>query len=224
VQSDIITIDGPGGAGKSTLAKRLAQNLGWAFLDTGAIYRTVALCLIESQHTQITDSQLGQLAQKLELKFILQGHEQKLYLKDRDVGESIRTAEVTKLASKISGVKELREALLTVQRRLGAVGRLVTEGRDMGTVVFPEAKLKFYLEADLAVRAKRRYDELINKGAKADYSEVLTQLSARDKFDETRQTAPLRKAPKAIVIDSTGLGLDEVFEIMFKKAREIFPN
>jgi cytidylate kinase len=219
---NIVTIDGPGGAGKSTLAKLLAGKLGWAFLDTGAIYRTVALVLIERGLTEASDEEAGRIADQLDLSFRLEGHEQRLYLAGRNLGVAIRTPEVTKLASRISSLPAVRTALLSAQRRLGERGQLVTEGRDMGTVVFPGAKLKFFLDADPEIRAKRRFDELKAKSAQVPFCEVLAELKARDQRDQNRTTAPLTRAPEAVVIDSSQLSQTEVFDLLYEKTKEVF--
>ncbi|MDR1577310.1 MAG: (d)CMP kinase [Deltaproteobacteria bacterium] len=221
-RSNIITIDGPGGAGKSSLAKRLAQSLGWVDLDTGAIYRAVALALFNKGVLNPTAELAGQMAQTLNLKFQRTGGTLRLFLDDQELGESLREPAISKLASVVSAFKETRQALLPLQRSLGQKGELVAEGRDMGTVIFPEAKLKFFLEAAVEIRAERRFWELKAQGKGTPLSEVLADLQTRDRSDESRSLAPLVKTPESVVINASHLGLEEVFQFARAKAQEVF--
>jgi cytidylate kinase len=214
----VITIDGPGGAGKSTLALRLAKALGWVCLDTGAIYRVLALALTQKGLANSGEKAAGDLAQNLQLSFEKAGFKHRLFLEGQDPGEAIRTPEITSLSSKVSAWPAVRKALLPIQRALGQAGELIAEGRDMGTVVFPEAGLKFFLEASLEVRAKRRFLELSLKEEPVTLPEVLDSLKARDQADATRSLAPLIKAPDAMVLDSSSLTEDEVFTLVKDKA------
>ncbi|MDR1870362.1 MAG: (d)CMP kinase [Deltaproteobacteria bacterium] len=218
----VIAIDGPGGSGKSTLAQNLAQALGWVCLDTGAIYRVVALVLTQKGLVSAGEKVAGEVARNLNLTFEKVGFKHRLFLDGQDPGETIRTPEITTLASKVSALPEVRTALLPLQRSLGQAGELIAEGRDMGTVVFPQAGLKFFLEASPEIRAKRRFLELTQKGENVTYSEVLARLKARDQADATRSLAPLTKAPGAVVLDSSCLTASEVFEVAKDKAIKTF--
>ncbi|MDR3205123.1 MAG: (d)CMP kinase [Deltaproteobacteria bacterium] len=221
-KTQIITIDGPAGAGKSTLSKNLAQALGWNRLDTGAIYRAVALAAKESGLGPQDAQQVGLLAEKLDLSVKNHKAESRVFIGSRDVTGLIRNLEISALSSIYSSEPRVRAALLELQRRLGARGALVTEGRDMGTVVFPWAKLKFFLVADVGVRAERRYLQLIRKGVSADKASVLANLASRDLSDSSRSAAPLKPAPEALIIDSSNLSLFQVETIMLGKAKEVF--
>jgi cytidylate kinase len=218
----IITIDGPAGSGKSTLARSLARALGWSFLDTGALYRTVALAVSESGSEGADPVELGRLARGLDLRVELADGASRVFLGEREVTELIRTPEISLLASKLSAIAEVRESLRAIQRRLGASGRLVTEGRDQGTAIFPEAKLKLFLTASSEARARRRALELKEKGTEVDILKVWQDIMARDRSDMTRETDPLREAPDAVRVDSTDLGLDGVLALAVAKAHEIF--
>ncbi|MDR1395747.1 MAG: (d)CMP kinase [Deltaproteobacteria bacterium] len=218
----IITIDGPAGAGKSTLARRLARKLGWIFLDTGALYRCVALVLRDRGRPEAAEDEAVRTAAGLDLDFRLEDGEQKLLLEGRFLGEEIRTPEISRLASYFSAMPGVRLALLPLQRRLGEKGFLVTEGRDMGTVVFPEAGLKFFLMAAPEIRARRRFLELQQKGLQADYQKELADLKLRDSRDQNRSTAPLVWGADTEVIDSSCLELEDVLALMYQRAAAVF--
>ncbi len=202
----VVVIDGPAGAGKSTVAKKLAVRLGYAFLDTGAIYRAVALAARERGLDWGHGSAVGRVAQKLDLVFAPQGE---VLLEGRDVTKEIRMPEISEGASRVSAHPEVRAALLDLQRRLGARGGVVAEGRDLGTVVFPQAEAKFFLTAGPEERARRRAREL-----GTDPETVLAEMKVRDARDSSRAVAPLRKAEDAIEVDSEGLTADEVVDRM----------
>jgi len=208
----IIAIDGPAGSGKSTVAARIAISLGITLLDTGAIYRAVAYAAREQGVSWDQGDALAALAVSLPLRFEMLDSVNHVYIGEADVTAPIRTPEISGGASKVSAIPAVRQALLDMQRRFAAHGPVVAEGRDMGTVVFPEAQVKIYLEADPRERARRRQDELQRKGIETSQDQVLQEQSARDAADMSRDAAPLRAAEDARVIDTTGLTIDQVVQ------------
>ena len=210
----IITIDGPAGAGKTTVSKLLSQKLGIIYVDTGAIYRGVAF-EIKSQNIEWENAViLETFLEGLDLSFIKKNGSLVLMSSGRDISKFIRTPEISMLASSSSARPQVRAALLDIQRKIAKREDAVFEGRDMGTVVFPEADYKFYLFADLTVRAKRRYDEMPDKIK--NINKVEQEMQTRDTNDSQRETAPLKPAADAIEIDSTFLTIEQVVEKIFK--------
>jgi cytidylate kinase len=209
----LITIDGPAGAGKTTVSRALADRLGYRYIDTGALYRAVALAAKTRGINPKNDAELKRLCTKLELAFVLAETGLRLFLNGADITDLIRTAEITMLASAISARPVVREYLLDLQRNLGKEKAAVFEGRDMGTVVFPDADLKFFLNATNRTRVLRRYDEIKSHSTQT-LEEVDLDIQRRDRNDSTRQLAPLKPAQDAIVIDSTDLSVAEVVELM----------
>ena len=207
----IVAIDGPAGAGKSTVARQLAHRLGFSMIDTGAIYRAVALAARRAEIPWDDDDGLRKL---LDAGLGLVFREDRVLLKGRDVTEALRTPEITRGASVVSARPVVREKLLGLQRQLGleAPRGAVLEGRDIGTVVFPDAQVKFFLTASDEARAQRRHSELAEKGLHVPLEDVLADQRRRDKDDTERAIAPLKPAPDAIVIDTTGLDLAEVVD------------
>ena len=205
---NIITIDGPAGAGKSTVSKELARRLGYTYLDTGAMYRAVAWAAGQKGVDVGDEKALSELCNDLKLGF--QGD--RILVNGQDVSSFIRTPEMDGLSSAVSRVAVVREYLTGMQRELGRQGRLVAEGRDMGTVVFPKAAHKFFLSATAGERAKRRKMQMENQGEEVAYEEILAQIEARDLADSTRSIAPLQAAPDCIVIDSSDLTVEDVLE------------
>ncbi len=209
----IITIDGPAGAGKSTVSKKLARRLGFTYLDTGAMYRAAAW-FARSRGIDCRDPKtVSSMCHGLDLHF----EGKHIYVNGKDVSHLIRTQEMDALSSAISRIPELREWLTRIQRKIGEHGNLVAEGRDMGTVVFPDADFKFFLVASAEERARRRKIQLDSSGEKVLYENILLQIKARDQADASRSVAPLRPAPDAEIIDTTGLDVDSVIEIMLAR-------
>jgi cytidylate kinase len=210
----IITIDGPAGAGKSTISKLLASRLSFSCLDTGAIYRAVAYRL-KAGGWNGGEEPTGGLSRAMEIS--LQRDEAgtvRVIAEGEDLSDKIRTEEIGLLASKISAIPRIREGLLGVQREFGASGGIVAEGRDMGTVVFPDAEFKFFLDASPLERAKRRYSELLGKGERASLAEIENDLNRRDRQDRERATAPLVIPADAIVVDSSDWSIPQVVDFM----------
>lgn len=209
----LITIDGPAGAGKTTVSRMLADRLGYKYIDTGALYRGVALQAISAGLKPDDDAGLEKLCSTLKMTFVPGKQGLRLLSNDADITDSIRTPEITMVASAVSARAVVRRYLLDVQREMGREKAVVFEGRDMGTVVFPDADVKFYLDASLKTRALRRYKELA-AGAFQMLDEVESSMKQRDENDSTRDLAPLKPAKDAIIIDSTDLPVKAVVERM----------
>ncbi|MCK5837611.1 MAG: (d)CMP kinase [Desulfobacula sp.] len=210
----IITIDGPAGAGKTTISKLLARQLGCVYVDTGALYRGVAYEIQQQQIDWEDDSCLEAFLKNLKLNFILEKDKLSLISSKKNITAFIRTPEISMLASTTSARPQIRSALLDIQRNIAQTQDAVFEGRDMGTIVFPEASFKFFLFADLSVRAKRRYDEMSD--SQRDIARVQQEMETRDANDSQRKEAPLKAASDAIKIDSTGLTIQEVVDEILK--------
>jgi cytidylate kinase len=210
----VVAIDGPAGAGKSTVARTLATRLGYTFLDTGALYRTVALVAQDKQIPWDDGPRLGALTRALEIIFVREPDRIRILADARDVTDAIRSAEISEGASRVSAQPEVRAGLLDVQRKVAVQANVVAEGRDIGTVVFPSARAKFFLIANLETRAQRRTMELQAAGRPAVLAEVLAEMRIRDERDSGRAAAPLRRADDAIEIDSSLATPDEVVERM----------
>ncbi len=215
----LITIDGPAGSGKTTVSRQLAERLGYQYVDTGALYRCIAL---EAQKAGIdtdNDEQLGQLCNGLTIQFREVDSQWRLFSNGADISDEIRTPAVTMLASAISAMPSVRQHLLRVQRNLGAKKSAVFEGRDMGTVIFPNADAKFYLDADIVVRAQRRYAELGPKHTQSK-ADVEADMRRRDYDDSHRKLAPLKPAADAVIVDTTQLSIDDVVQTMLNQIRQ----
>jgi cytidylate kinase len=210
----VVAIDGPAGAGKSTTARLLAAKLGYDLLDTGAIYRVMALLSRRAGVSWDDGGGVAAFADDLDLKFHLEDGVNHVLVGGADVTKDIRAPEMSDGASRVSALPEVRAALLGIQRRLGAQGGVVVEGRDIGTVVFPDAGAKFFLTADAEERARRRVAELKAAGRPADFATTLAEMKERDLRDSTRDVAPLKQAPDAVGIDSSGMTIDEVVSKM----------
>ena len=210
----VVAIDGPAGAGKSTTARLLAARLGYDLLDTGAIYRVMALLARKAAISWEDGPGVAALADGLDLKFRLASGVNHVVVGGVDMSKEIRTPEMSDGASRVSALPEVRAALLDLQRRLGARGGVVVEGRDIGTVVFPDAGAKFFLTANADERARRRVAELQAGGRPADFAATRAEMQARDERDSKRSVAPLKQARDAVAIDSSGLTPEEVVSRM----------
>ena len=218
----VVAIDGPAGAGKSTIARRVASKLGFIYIDTGAMYRAVALWAIRAGVDLDDMQKLEQLARAARIEF--QAGSTQLTLNGEDITEAIRTPELGDAASRVSTVGGVRRAMVEKQREMAASASVVMEGRDIGTVVFPDAMIKIFLDARPQERAARRALELREKGVAADTGDIARQIAERDHRDRTRQEAPLLQAPDAVYLDSTSLSLDEVEASVLKLVRERTSN
>ncbi len=220
----IVAIDGPSGAGKSTVAKAVAKELGFSCLDTGAMYRAIAWRALQDGVALDDEPALGEIARTYDIAF---GHVEgdpvprRVFIGDDEVTDAIRTAEIDRAVSPVSAAPTVREALLDQQRRIGNAGDYVVEGRDIGTVVFPDAAVKVFLTASDEERAHRRVRQNVDRGiGSIDYDEVLADLRRRDEADSSRATAPLRPADDAVHIDSTSHYIEEVIDQICSLARE----
>lgn len=215
----VIAIDGPAGAGKSTIAKLTAEELGYIYIDTGAMYRSVAWKFL--QEKQVFSPELvGNLADKMEITFEPEAKLNRVFVDGVEVTEAIRTPEVTEIVSKVSAVGAVREAMVAQQRRMGAAGGVVMDGRDIGTVVFPQADLKIFLTASAEERALRRHKEMLDKGMQVDLQQLQADIEARDKQDCEREIAPLCCAEDAIYLDTSSMTILEVTAKILNLVRE----
>jgi cytidylate kinase len=224
-KKNIVTIDGPSGAGKSTISKLLAARLQYTYLDTGAMYRVVGLQVLRGGldlEVQGAREKLALLLAALDMTLAPgeEGKETRAFLDGEDVSAAIRTPEMAMVASRVSAQAEVRKKLTEIQRTIGNNGAIVAEGRDMGTVVFPDAMHKFFLDASPMERAKRRQKQLSENGRKIEYQEILAQIQKRDEDDSNRALAPLKPAEDAVIIDSSEMNIDEVVSFMLAAINE----
>ena len=215
-----IAIDGPAGAGKSTIAKRVAEELGFLYVDTGALYRAVGLFVLRNGKNPKDSKTVTALLDKAQVDLRHLDGTQHVFLNGEDVSDAIRTPEASMAASDVSAICSVRQFLFETQRSIAATRDVVMDGRDIGTVVLPDADVKIFLTASALVRADRRYRELLEKGQKVLYPKVLEEVLERDQQDSQREIAPLRQAPDATKLDSTGMNADEVTERVIKLVRD----
>ena len=218
----IIAIDGPSGAGKSTLGKMLAKQLNLLYLDTGAMYRGVGLAVLEANVSFEDQARIAEIAENSEIKLVGEPEDLQVFLDGKDVSADIRTNEVGQAASIVSTISEVRKILVEHQRTLGETAKIgaVLDGRDIGSVVFPNADVKFFLTAKPEARARRRYEEDLEKQRAATYEQTLAEINLRDERDVSREDSPLKIADDAVVIDTSEMDLREVFEQMTAIVRE----
>jgi cytidylate kinase len=213
-RTPVVTIDGPSGVGKGTISQLLAQHLGWHLLDSGAIYRVLALAAIHHHVELENEEAITLLAAHLDVQFVTDADSKgiKVVLEGEDVTSSIRSPECTNAASKVAALPRVREALLRRQRAFSTSPGLIADGRDMGTMVFPKAAAKIFLIASAQERAQRRYNQLQDKGFDVNIDRLLAEIIERDDRDTNRAASPLKPAEDALVIDTSGIGINEVFE------------
>ena len=215
-----IAIDGPAGAGKSTIAKTVSKELGYIYVDTGALYRTVGLNVLRQGKDTKNEADVVPTLEGLNVSLRFVNGEQRVFLGDEDVSEAIRQNEVSMAASNVSAIPKVREFLFGLQRDIAEKNNCIMDGRDIGTVVLPNAQIKIYLTASAQARADRRYKELTEKGQEVNYDDILKEIELRDYQDTHREIAPLKKADDAILVDTTELDLNGSIEYMLKVIKE----
>lgn len=216
----IIAIDGPAGSGKTTTAKESAKRLGIVYLDTGAMYRAAAYYVLSKKTDVENEEEVKRLLPEIEISFENRGSERRILLNGNDVSELIRTEEISQAASKMSTLKSVRDFLVSQQRKIGESSDLVAEGRDIGTVVFPNATLKFFMQCSVDERARRRAKEYEDKNIKVSYEDIRNQIEERDLRDSSRAHAPLKMAEDAVLIDTTNMSKEEQIQLVVRKAKE----
>lgn len=217
----VIAIDGPAGAGKSSTAKLVAKKLGYIHVDTGAMYRAITVKVLEEGILPGDRESVSALARRSEIRLEISHNSTKVFIDGRDVTHRIRTGEVTKSVSSISSIPDVREVLVREQRKMAASGGVVLEGRDIGTVVLPDADLKVFMVANVTERARRRKKELAVDGVEVDEQSLTTEIEERDRKDSTRDASPLKQAKDAFVLDTSDLSLEEQANFIVQKAKEI---
>ena len=205
----VVAIDGPAGAGKSTIAKLVAEKLGYAYIDTGAMYRSVALKFLQTGK-DFDEDFISELARTMVIEFKPEASVNRVFVDGQEVTDAIRSAEVTANVSRVAAIGAVREAMVAQQRRMGESGGVLMDGRDIGTVVFPNAQLKIFLTATVEERAMRRYKELIAKGQQVDLAQLKEDIASRDKQDSERAISPLRQAEDALLLDTSDMNIEQV--------------
>ena len=218
-QKPVIAIDGPAGAGKSTIAKLVAGKLGYIYIDTGAMYRSVAWKFLQSGEA-FSPELAEKLARNMVITFKPEASVNRVFVDGTEVTDAIRSPEVTAIVSKVSAVGGVREEMVNQQRRMGEAGGVVMDGRDIGTVVFPHAQVKIFLTASVKERAMRRYKEMLAKGEQVDLAELEQQIAERDRQDSEREISPLKKADDAEFLDTSDMTIDKVAEHILQKVQE----
>ena len=218
----VVAIDGPAGAGKSTIAKLVAEKLGYAYIDTGAMYRSVALKFLQTGK-DFDEDFISELARTMVIEFKPEASVNRVFVDGQEVTDAIRSAEVTANVSRVAAIGAVREAMVAQQRRMGESGGVLMDGRDIGTVVFPNAQLKIFLTATVEERAMRRYKELIAKGQQVDLAQLKEDIASRDKQDSERAISPLRQAEDALLLDTSDMNIEQVttkiLELVEEKAQ-----
>lgn len=215
----VVAIDGPAGAGKSTIAKLVAEKLGYAYIDTGAMYRSVAWRFLQTGQP-FDEAFISDLANTMAIQFRPEAHVNRVFVDGQEVTDAIRSAEVTANVSKVAAIGAVRKAMVEQQRRMGDVGGVLMDGRDIGTVVFPNAQLKIFLTASVEERAQRRYKELLAKGEQVDLAQLQQDIASRDKQDSERAIAPLRQAEDALLLDTSHMNIEQVTEKIMQLVEE----
>ena len=215
----VVAIDGPAGAGKSTIAKLVAEKLGYAYIDTGAMYRSVAWKFLQTGKV-FEEAFISQLAQTMVIEFKPEASVNRVFVDSVEVTAAIRSTEVTAIVSKVAAIGAVREAMVAQQRRMGEAGGVLMDGRDIGTVVFPNAQLKVFLTASVEERALRRYKELVAKGEKVDLSQLQKDIASRDKQDSERAISPLRQAEDALLLDTSDMNIEQVTDKILQLVQE----
>lgn len=215
----VVAIDGPAGAGKSTIAKLVAEKLGYAYIDTGAMYRSVAWKFLQTGNA-FEEGFISQLAQTMVIEFKPEASVNRVFVDSVEVTAAIRSTEVTAIVSKVAAIGAVREAMVAQQRRMGEAGGVLMDGRDIGTVVFPNAQLKVFLTASVEERALRRYKELVAKGEKVDLSQLQKDIASRDKQDSERAISPLRQAEDALLLDTSDMNIEQVTDKILQLVQE----
>lgn len=205
----VVAIDGPAGAGKSTIAKLVAGEIGYAYIDTGAMYRSVTWKWLQGG-TEFNEEFIGKLSREMVIEFRPEAAVNRVFVDGQEVTDAIRSAEVTANVSRVAAIGPVREAMVEQQRRMGDVGGVLMDGRDIGTVVFPKAELKVFLTATVEERAMRRYKELVAKGEKVELEQLKADIALRDKLDSEREISPLRQAEDAILLDTSDMNIEQV--------------
>lgn len=215
----VVAIDGPAGAGKSTIAKLAAERLGYAYIDTGAMYRSVAWRFLQTGQP-FDEAFISQLANTMVIQFRPEARVNRVFVDGQEVTDAIRSAEVTANVSRVAAIGAVREAMVAQQRRMGDAGGVLMDGRDIGTVVFPNAQLKIFLTASVEERAQRRYKELLAKGEQVDLAQLQQDIADRDKQDSERAIAPLRQAEDALLLDTSHMNIEQVTEKIMQLVEE----